>query len=154
VLGLGLDYVAYDIDPDLIAYASRRTPSGRFMSTLDDVRAVGPFDLVIANCCFHHIADGDAKDVIGTIRHLLGSPGLFVLIDLLLEDRYETLARRLYNHLERGAYVRRREDYKRLVETQFKVLREGGFRSHMFSLKGNPVFYDLVVLECATTPAG
>jgi SAM-dependent methyltransferase len=61
----GLRYVGYDIDPRLVGYARRLYGGARFVSIEEELRAAAPFDLIVANCSFHHIADDASSAACG-----------------------------------------------------------------------------------------
>jgi len=140
----GLRYVGYDVDARFVRYARRLYGGARFVSTEAELRAAAPFDLIVANCCFHHIADDVLSAELGRIRSLLADRGAFVMIDILRSDSDPSFLRRQFMKLERGAYVRRPEHYRALVERHFQVRRVDHDPSHVFSLPQN----DFVVLEC------
>jgi hypothetical protein len=54
---LGLRYYGHEIDGGVLSYAKRMHAGHVFVSIRDGVARPGPFDLVVANCCFHHIPD-------------------------------------------------------------------------------------------------
>jgi SAM-dependent methyltransferase len=144
----GLRYVGYDIDPRLAGYARRLYGGARFVSIEEELRAAAPFDLIVANCCFHHIADDVLSSELGRMRSLLAHGGAFVMIDILLRDPDPSFLHRQFMKLERGAYVRRPEQYRALVEQHFHVRRVDQDRSHVFSLPQNSLYNDFVILEC------
>ena len=74
--------------------------------------------------------------------------GTFLMIDLLLQDNDPSFLRRQYRKLERGAFVRRDDDYGRLIERHFRVTNRERVRSHVWSLKHNPLHTELIVFEC------
>lgn len=143
-----LRYHGYDIDEALLAYARRLYRGGVFVSTPEALRALAPFDVIVANCCFHHIADETLGGELGRLREMLRDGGTFLMIDLLLQDNDPSFLRRQYRKLERGAFVRRGDDYGRLVEQHFRVNNRERVRSHVWSLKHNPLHAELIVLEC------
>jgi len=144
----GLRYYGYDIDPRLIAYASRLHRDATFVSTPESLATHAPFDLIVANCCFHHIDDEALTRELPTLRDLLAERGVFLMIDLLLDPHSRSFLCRQFDRLERGGHVRREAHYRRLVESAFVVASAGVERSHVLSLKGNPIFNDLIVFEC------
>jgi SAM-dependent methyltransferase len=148
IMDAGFDYTGYDIDPAVIGYAKRLYRGGTFTADANELSELGPFDLVLANCCFHHIEDGLIEKELDRFRQILKPGGRFLLIDLLLRDDDPHLLRRAFRKLERGAYVRKSEGYERLVTTRFKISDRRVVRTHVFSLKGNPLYQDLVVLLC------
>lgn len=52
---MGLNYYGYDIDNRLISYARRLYRNCQFTASKEQLRKEAPFDLILANCCFHHI---------------------------------------------------------------------------------------------------
>jgi SAM-dependent methyltransferase len=147
----GLRYLGYDIDPRLVAYAGRLYRYGRFISREADLRAAAPFDVIVANCCFHHIADDTLSTELARMRSLLAGGGTFVMIDIVLPSGHDpSFLRRQFRRLERGAFVRQPDQYRAIVERHFRVRRVEWDRSHVVSLPRNPVYNDLVILECGT----
>ena len=146
----GLRYHGYDVDHRVVSYASRIHSDQVFVSSREEIARHGPFDLVVANCCFHHIADDALARELEWVKSILADRGTFLLVDLLAappEDR--SVLRRAFRSLERGLFVRRAEDYIAIVACHLRVRRVEVERSHVFSLPGNPLYNDLVVVECA-----
>jgi SAM-dependent methyltransferase len=147
----GLRYLGYDIDPRLVSYAAHLYRYGRFLSSEALLRAAAPFDVIVANCCFHHIADDTLSTELARMRGLLADGGTFVMIDIVLPAGPDpSFLRRQFRRLERGAFVRQPDQYRAIVERHFRVRRVDWHRSHLFSLPRNPVYNDLVILECGT----
>jgi cyclopropane fatty-acyl-phospholipid synthase-like methyltransferase len=145
----GLRYVGYDIDPRLVSYARRLYRGARFISSEAELRTTARFDVIVANCCFHHIADDTLSTELARMRSLLADGGTFVMIDLVLPAEHDpSFLRRQFRKLERGAFVRRPDQYRAIVERHFCVRRVEQERSHVISLPRNPVYSDLVILEC------
>jgi cyclopropane fatty-acyl-phospholipid synthase-like methyltransferase len=143
----GLTYHGYDIDGRMVSYA-RRTHSGQvFVSTRDEIVRHGPFDLVVANCCFHHIPDDVLAEELEWVKSILADGGTFLLIDLVADPQDRSVLRRAFRRLERGLFLRRVEEYVAIVARHLVVRRVGADRTHMFSLPG-PVYNDLIVVEC------
>ena len=141
----GLRYLGYDIDPRLVAYAGRLYRYGRFISTESELRAAAPFDVIVANCCFHHIADDKLSTELARMRSLLTDGGTFVMIDIAFPAGNDpSFLHRQFRKLERGTFVRRPDQYRAIVERHFRVRRVDQGRSHVVSLPHN----DLVILEC------
>jgi len=143
----GLTYHGYDIDSRLVSYA-RRLHSGQvFVSTRDEIARHGPFDLVVANCCFHHIPDDVLAEELEWVKSILADRGTFLLIDLVADPDDRSVLRRAFRSLERGLFLRRVEEYVAIVARHLVVRRVGTDRTHIFSMPG-PVYSDLVVVEC------
>jgi len=144
----GLTYRGYDIDHGLVSFARRAHPGYVFVSTRDEVAGHGPFDLIVANCCFHHIADDALAEVLEWVKSILASRGTFLLIDIAAHPQDRSIVRRAFRALERGAFLRRDEEYVALVARHLAVRRVDPERSHVLSIPGNPVYNDLVIVEC------
>jgi cyclopropane fatty-acyl-phospholipid synthase-like methyltransferase len=143
-----LNYYGYDIEKSLLDYASRIYKKAQFTSSLDDLKASAPFDLILANCCFHHI-DSETLDVeLQSICSILADDGTFIMIDILLPSNDSFWLRRLFRRLERGAFVRTAGDYAILIKRRLRIIQQNIERSHVFSLKHNPVYNDQLVLIC------
>jgi len=143
-----LNYYGYDIDQHLLDYASRLYIKAQFTSSLDELEASAPFDLILANCCFHHIDSGTLDAELQSISTLLADDGTFIMIDILLPPNDSFWLRQLFRKLEKGAFVRTDRDYSILIKRHFRIIQKHIERSHVFSLKNNPVYNDQLVLIC------
>lgn len=146
----GLRYWGYDVDNRLITFASRLYPDYSFTTSRDVLEDEGPFDLVLANCCFHHIDDTLLSIELRRIKSLLADQGTFFLIDLILVENDASFLHRTFMKLEQGEHVRTVGDYHKHVERHFSVIRTQVERSHIFSFNNrlNPLYNDLAVIEC------
>ncbi|HUO64164.1 MAG TPA: class I SAM-dependent methyltransferase [Terriglobales bacterium] len=144
----GLTYRGYDIDDRLVSFA-RRTHSGHvFASTRDEVARHGPFDLIVANCCFHHIPDDALAEELGWVKAILADRGTFLLIDIVARPEDRSILRRAFRAMERGAFLRREEEYVAIVGGHLAVRRVSAEQSNVLSIPNNPVHNNLVVIEC------
>lgn len=141
-------YCGYDIDGGLIAYASYLYDHGRFTDSKNELKKERPFDLILANCCFHHIDDTTLAEELGQMKTLMKSGGILIMIDILLPRNDTFLPRILFRKLERGAYIRSQEDYRSIIERQCLIRKSDIERSHLFSIRNFPIYNDLVVFEC------
>ncbi|MBI5171446.1 MAG: class I SAM-dependent methyltransferase [Candidatus Melainabacteria bacterium] len=148
IMKMGFQYVGYDIDPGVVEYAASLYKNGTFTHNREQLKDFKPFDLILANCCFHHIADEPIKDELRGFRELLKPNGQFLLMDILLRDDDPHPLRKLFRKLERGAYVRVASEYEDIVRSEFQITKQQTTRSHVFSSKLVPVYNDLVVLHC------
>lgn len=145
----GQNYVGYDIDPALLAYARRLYPPAGFTSSKDELRAARKFDLILINCCTHHIPDPILDNELDNLKTLLGPGGVCLLVDILKVDPAEdTLPHRCFMKLEKGEFVRFAGEYEAFMARHFKIIRQSRWRSHFFSLplKLNPLYNDLNVI--------
>jgi cyclopropane fatty-acyl-phospholipid synthase-like methyltransferase len=147
-LAAKLNYYGYDIDQHLLDYASRIYKKTHFTSSSDDLEARAPFDLILANCCFHHIDSGMLESELHNISTLLADDGTFIMIDILLPQNDSFWLRKLFSKLEKGAFVRTDRDYSILIKRHFRIIQKNIERSHVFSLKKNPIYNDQLVLIC------
>lgn len=145
---LNLNYYGYDIDQSLLDYASRIYKKTHFTSSWNVLEAAAPFDLILANCCFHHIDSGILDAELQNISTLLADKGTFMMIDILFPHNDFHLLRRIFRKLERGAFIRTAGDYLVHIERHFEIMRQKTERSHLVSLNKNPVYNDLLVLTC------
>jgi len=146
--GAGLIYRGYDIDEEHVSFARRMHPGYVFASRREEVVRHGPFDLIVANCCFHHIADVEIAEELEWVKSILADRGRFLLIDIAAHPEDRSVVRRAYRALERGAFLRRDEEYVALVARHLAVRRVDAERSHVLSIPGNPIYNDLVIVEC------
>lgn len=143
-----LNYYGYDIDHRLIKYASRVYKSAHFTSSWNEIAADAPFDLILANCCFHHIDSRTLDAELHNISTLLADNGTFIMIDILLPQNDSCWFRNMFRKLERGAFIRTADDYSVQIGRHFTILQKKTERSNLFSLKNSPVYNDLVILTC------
>lgn len=143
-------YVGYDIDERLVRYASRLYPSLLFTHETEKVVRHGPYDYVLANCCFHHIPDAQAAAALGFIARNLDQHGQFVMLDILApgEGVPAPPLRRLFDLIERGSSLRRHPENVRLLASMFEVVRAEVIRTHLFSIKPSPLYNNLGMYIC------
>lgn len=145
---LNLDYYGYDIDQRLLDYASRIYKNTHFTSFWNDLEAIAPFDLILANCCFHHIDSGTLDAELHKISTLLADHGTFIMIDILFPQNDSHCLRNMFRKLERGAFIRTADGYTVHIARHFEIMQEKTERSHLFSLNKNPIYNDVLVLTC------
>jgi cyclopropane fatty-acyl-phospholipid synthase-like methyltransferase len=146
--GLGLRYCGYDIDRRLISYASRLYGNCKFIGTKDELVKEAPFDLIIANCCFHHINDATVQDELRDIEKILDRNGTFMMIDILSNQNDDYFPRKAFRRLELGQQIRSFDDYRKNLEQYFRISRSDIVRSHLFSIRNCPIYNDLATFEC------
>lgn len=143
-----LDYYGYDIDVRLLTYAARLYPDCAFLSDRGDLKKAGPFELIVANCCFHHIHDDQLAVEIEQIRDLLTDDGTFLLIDLVASEGNMTLPKRLFLKLEQGVTIRPWHSYRQLLEPSFAIHRQEVSPQPFGPFSSSPVHQDLAVFLC------
>lgn len=149
---MGLNYYGYDIDNRLISYARCLYKKDQFTASKNEVRKEAPFDLIVANCCFHHIDNIALHKELEEIKEILNTNGTFIVVDILFSNNDTHFLRKLFRKLELGTHVRLIDDYRRIVEQDFSIIKTDIVRSHLFSIKNNLIYNDLAVFECKAKP--
>ena len=147
---LGFAYTGFDPDAAAIEYARSRYAGPTFVSALADAAPLAPFDLVVANCCFHHIGDDALRHTtLPAIAGLMRPGATLLVLDVLPLGPDASLARRLYNLFEEGAHKRDAAHHERLLAERFTVCARATRRSFALSAAhpANPLYNDVIQLE-------
>lgn len=147
---LGLEYFGYDVDEGLLGYARRLRPWLRFMSSLDQARTLGPFDIIVANCCFHHIPDVElAASTLPDLARMMTPDSTLMLVDVLPLEAGASAVRRAYNLLEQGGFKRTADELDRLLTPRFTIRSKTIPRSNFlaWSSRFNPIYNNLVAYD-------
>ncbi|MCA1987676.1 MAG: class I SAM-dependent methyltransferase [Desulfarculus sp.] len=146
----GMRYFGYDISQELLDYASAIYPEAVFLSNKDSVSSSGEYDLIISNCCFHHIDDTTLRTELEQIHFWLKPDGYFMIMDLFEEGPQKSALRRLFLLMERGAFFREPEEYQQTISQVFNVLSVKFEALPLFPWKfpGNPIASNLMVMVC------
>lgn len=149
-----LKYWGYDIDDRLITFASRFYPKCKFTTSENVLKEEAPFDLIVANCCFHHIDEVLLPVELKRIKSLLADQGSFLVIDLLLVENDPSFLHRSFMKLEKGKHVRTVDGYQKRLEKYFVIVETDVVRSHLFSFNHrlNPLYNDLAFIDCRRGP--
>lgn len=145
---MGFKYSGYDIDQRLLDYASSRYKYANFTSDWEVLEAAAPFDLILANCCFHHIDSQTLDTALAQMKTLMDNRGIFMMIDILFPENDTHTLRTWFRKLEQGVYIRTAGAYSTHVKQFFSINESKIERSHLFSLKGCSVYNDLLILKC------
>jgi SAM-dependent methyltransferase len=109
-----VDYTGIDINEKHIAFARQRFGDrGRFMvgNAADDLKQdEKTFDLINVSALLHHLADGEAASLFGSLKRLLKANGRIVTIDPVWLPG-QRLAVKLVNKLDSGTDIRTPERY-------------------------------------------
>ena len=146
----GLRYRGYDPDAAAVRYASRRYPGLPFVSRLDQAATSAPYDIVLANCCFHHIGDTELLNAtLPVIADLMHDQSVFVLIDVLPLETDASTVRRIFNRFEQGTFKRTVGELERLLAGRFVVRLKRIQRFFVLSAPSalNPLYNDVVQFE-------
>jgi SAM-dependent methyltransferase len=146
----GFTYCGYDPDDAAVRYASKLYPGLTFVSRLEQAIASAPYDVVLANCCFHHISDHDLlTTTLPAIARFMRPDSIFLLCDVLPLEREASAIRRMFNLFERGTCKRTAPELERLVAGRFAVRSRRVQRAFFFSaaVAANPAYNDLIQYE-------
>ena len=146
----GPEYCGYDPDAGAVRYARRVHPELTFVSRLEDAAASAPYDVVVANCCFHHISDDDLRrETLPAIARMLAADSVVLLIDVLPLEQDASLLRRTFNRLEVGTNKRTGAEIERLLAGRFVVRSRRIQRDFLFAVavQANPIYNDLIGYE-------
>lgn len=143
-----VDYTGIDMNERCIAYAKQTYGErGRFIcssinSELD--LPLSSFDIVVANALLHHLSDREAESVLSFVARVLKPGGRFVSLDGYYYPGQSPIAKTLLN-LDRGKFVREKEDYLSLVSQHLSV---SDVKTYDDMLR---IPYDLVVISANKT---
>lgn len=117
-----VDYVGLDPSERYIAHARQRFAGrGMFLqreATANAVKDLAPFDLALAIGVLHHLSDAQARELFALARSALRKQGRLITLDSCHMVGQPWLAR-LALSLDRGKFIRRREEYERLGRGAF-----------------------------------
>ena len=120
-----VSYLGVDISTDYIANAQRRH-SGRAEVICADFRHLAvhdrSFDLVVAVGVLHHLGDPVAASLTELARRALRPGGRFVLLEPCRLAGQPLIAKVVLT-MDRGAFVREREHYERLLRQRFAEVK-------------------------------
>ncbi|MFZ5585095.1 MAG: class I SAM-dependent methyltransferase [Thermodesulfobacteriota bacterium] len=146
----GMRYFGYDISQDLLDYACALYPGAEFFADKDAVAQAGAYDLIVSNCCFHHIDGVTLSGELERISSWLKPDGYFLIMDLFEEGPSKSALRRLFLLMEQGAHFRKPADYLQVVSQVFEVLsvRFQALPLLPWKIPGNPIASNLIVMLC------
>ena len=145
---LSINYVGYDIDAGLLAFNRMKYPWARFTSSLSSLDQGEAFDLILSNCCFHHVPDKDLDEILGWMASRLTGEGRLLIIDVFEEGPGKSALRHLLLKLERGAYFRRLDSYADSVRRFFDIIDLQICKCNLFPGQRGPTASSLVVYKC------
>lgn len=114
----GMEYLGLDINPEYVAQARRRY--GMRFEVADVTRYEvhdQPFDFILVNSFFHHVADIDADRILTHLATLLTDDGRIHVLDLVLPPRPSPA--RLLARMDRGDHPRPLPAWRELLGRHF-----------------------------------
>jgi SAM-dependent methyltransferase len=127
-------YLGVDIDSGYVRFARKRNPSHRYecadMTTWPE--SVGRFDLILVNGVLHHLDDSTARLFLrSALSHADDAATCVVIEDTKLPN--EGIGTGLVHYLDHGEFIRKPEDWTRLLGPLLDVERSEGFSSGLCS---------------------
>jgi hypothetical protein len=128
VCGMNLSYLALEIDHQSVLLAQKRYAHFanfeiRESASIDPSVVFTRTDIVILNGVFHHLANGEAAELLGKMKEA----GAVIILDHLKRenpDRFSMVeqTQRMIQFLDRGKYVRPLSYYKELGIQPLKMI--------------------------------
>lgn len=123
-------YTGIDINPIYIDYAKKHYRGEFFVQdarrlTFDD----GRFDEALVYGVLHHLSDEDVSAVARSLSRVVRPGGKVLVIEDIPAESHLNLVGHLLHWIENGHYIRRAEEYRRLLSPFFRVAEERLFRS-------------------------
>lgn len=119
-------YIGFDTDQDYIDFARRHhAQNAEYHCQPFDAGAVAqvrPVDIVMMNGLLHHLTDAEAQTVVTDAYNALKPGGRIFTLDGCYTPGQTAFKRRLLD-LDRGQYVRTRDEYAALFAGEFGPVR-------------------------------
>jgi cyclopropane fatty-acyl-phospholipid synthase-like methyltransferase len=147
---LDLNYTGFNIDaPSLHIGELFHSPPACFTSSLDEAATLGPFDCILANCCFHHTSTPELHSLLERFKTMLVPGGVFLLVDILAVENDPSPVHRWFMTLEQGRHVRLRHEYDEILSRHFRIVRSGVYRGNILSIPLGriPIGNDVLLME-------
>lgn len=117
-----VDYVGFDTCEAYVAYARRHNHGRRDFRceflTAESLVELGKFDAVLLFGLLHHIDDAECASLLDLCARALAPGGRVISADPTLHAGQGRVSRWMVEH-DRGAYVRRPEDYDGMARNRF-----------------------------------
>lgn len=131
-------YIGLDIDPLLITYAKKKYDKEFIVGDA----ALLPFQdnsfqKILVVGVFHHLTDQNVKLAIQEIKRVLVSRGELLIMEDTKSNRTLT---KILHFLDRGEFIRAREDWKKIFESAFRIKENFTFQSGLS-------FYTAMIME-------
>jgi SAM-dependent methyltransferase len=140
-----VQYVGYDPNPRYIDHARKSFGTrGLFVAgkfAADDASKYEPFDIGLLIAVLHHLDDWEAAALVALLRAAIRPGGRLVTLDPVFVDKQNPIARKLIE-LDRGKNVRRKREYRALLEVHF-----GAIKDTVIHKRFPP--YTVLVMECS-----
>ena len=134
------NYTGVDIERNYIEQAKKLFPDGNWIC--QDARNLSfndnTFDIVIFNGVVHHMDDDLFKGCLKEVKRIVKGSGVILISEPVFN--YKDILSTLFLKLDRGKYIRKSEEYEKLVlDLNLNIIRTRFFR---FSLHR---FFSLVI---------
>lgn len=140
-----IEYCGFDLDPGYIEMAKKKYGNrGVFFCkavSLDAFPGESTFDIILAMGIAHHLNDDEAKQLFELAYNLLKPNGRLITYDGCFIEN-QSIPEIFFLSLDRGKYVRTREEYNDLARSSFSDITT--FIRH--DLLNIP--YTIIIMEC------
>jgi ubiquinone/menaquinone biosynthesis C-methylase UbiE len=122
-------YTGVDIQPEYINKAKLLFPNGNFIC--QDARSLkfndSSFDIALFNGVVHHMDDDLFKNCLNEVKRIIKNDGLILISEPVFN--YKDLLSTIFLKLDRGKYIRKFEQYSKLItDLNLNIKRTRFFR--------------------------
>lgn len=124
------DYNGIDISPRYINHAKKNS-RGNFqvMNAMDLQFTDQSFDFILIMAILHHLDNTQAHKVISEAKRVLKTNGKILIIEDAKIKNLENSAVKFFQKFDKGDFIRTPENYKKLVDGDFNILKNWEFRN-------------------------
>ncbi|MBI4058771.1 class I SAM-dependent methyltransferase [Candidatus Microgenomates bacterium] len=134
-------YMGIDIDPTLIEYAQSHHPRYKFEAgDATNVKLKNKFDIVLVVGVIHHLNNRNVKKFIDVIKMHLKKDGRVLIVEAIPPIFKWNLLSYINRKMDRGAFIRDLDVYKKFVTPDFKILKA-------YNQFGGAADYGVLLLE-------
>lgn len=133
-------YIGIDISVGYIQYA-KKTKKADFR-VMDATKLDFPdssFDFIIIMAILHHLSDEQLSKVILEAKRVLKDDGTILIMEDAKIEKLENWYVRLVQRFDKGDYIRKPEEYKKMILPYFSCVKENSFRN------GGCIYYSMVL---------
>jgi len=123
-------YIGIDIFPNYVQYA-KKSRNGDFR-VMDATKLDFPdssFDFILIMAILHHLSDEQSLKVIQEAKRVLKENGIIIFMEDAKIEELENWYIRLVQKFDKGDYIRKPDEYKKLISPYFSCVNEKYFRN-------------------------
>ena len=133
-------YVGFDNNPKYIAYAKKKYALRNTAFFVKDALSYDPkekFDAVLLISTMHHFSDGEMRTILHKVKQRVGK--IIIVADLIPNP--PNLVSKLFVLMDRGNFIRAREDKVKLLKKDFEIIKTTTIRcgfAYQYCMVGRP----------------